>query len=151
MKTYALQGTNNVPQDTNTVAQGLRTPRRRGATGTRCGTPATRRPASAPSDHTVAVFGPANSDGAPPPPRSYLLCGEGPPVVPLLMAYWAGFRLRFAADNDTGMEAMDRAQALCCELVAPMIRALVRLTRLDSRGLEAGGADGGMDAGECRG
>lgn len=101
--------------------------------------------------HTVelnSVFGPNNTDGA--PPSSYFTSNA--PIVPLTMSYWASFiktldpnrlrldgapewtpwtgnqgrqRLRFRT-NDTSMETMDEAQMQNCEMVNPMINVLER-------------------------
>ncbi|ORY61343.1 Alpha/Beta hydrolase protein [Pseudomassariella vexata] len=103
--------------------------------------------------HTVelnGVFGPNNTDGA--PPKSYFTTNAA--IVPVTMAYWASFvatldpntlrlagspewtpwtgngdgqreRLRFQTNN-TAMEQMNTTQALNCEMVKPMIVAIER-------------------------
>jgi carboxylesterase type B len=99
--------------------------------------------------HTVelnGVFGPENTDGA--PPESYATTNA--PIVPLTMAYWASFvrtldpngagilgdmpawdpwtvqsrqRLLFQTDN-TVMEMMPDSQSANCQMLGPMLPAI---------------------------
>lgn len=94
--------------------------------------------------HTVelnGVFGPNNTDGA--PPKTYRATNA--PIVPITMAYWSSFvksldpnkmkladttnwkpwaiegrrRLRFHT-NDMGMEAMNATQNARCDMLGPV-------------------------------
>ena len=107
--------------------------------------------------HTVelnGVFGPDNTDGA--PPQSYRTSNA--PVVPVTMAYWASFvktrdpnrarlagtpewkpwtvrgreRLRFETGAGMGMESMNDTQRTNCDMFAPMMAAIE--TPLDKPG-----------------
>ncbi|KAK8004645.1 hypothetical protein PG989_004364 [Apiospora arundinis] len=98
--------------------------------------------------HTVelnGVFGPNNTDGA--PPKSYRTTNAA--IVPINMAYWASFvrtldpnamrapgtpewkpwtvegreRLRFQTE-DMGMETMNDTQKANCDMFAPMLPAI---------------------------
>jgi carboxylesterase type B len=101
--------------------------------------------------HTVelnGVFGPNNTDGA--PPKSYLATGSNAAIVPLTMAYWVSFvrtldpnaagllpnmpgwkpwsvrgreRLLFQTNN-TAMETMSDAQKENCLMLDPMLPAM---------------------------
>lgn len=99
--------------------------------------------------HTVelnGVFGPDNTDGA--PPKSYRTSNA--PIVPITMAYWASFvktldpnqaraagapewkpwtvagreRLRFETGAGMGMERMNDTQKANCDMFAPMMVAI---------------------------
>ncbi|KAK8013100.1 carboxylesterase [Apiospora marii] len=107
--------------------------------------------------HTVelnGVFGPDNTDGA--PPKSYRTSNA--PIVPVTMAYWASFvktrdpnparlagspewtpwtvggreRLRFETGAGMGMESMNDTQRANCDMFAPMMVAME--TPLDKPG-----------------
>jgi len=101
--------------------------------------------------HTVelnGVFGPNNTDGA--PPKSYLAGQQNAAIVPVTMAYWTSFiktldpnamrmpgtpewtvwtgtegrqRLRFQT-NSTVMETMNDTQRANCEMWDPMLLAI---------------------------
>ncbi|KAK8033998.1 triacylglycerol [Apiospora rasikravindrae] len=106
--------------------------------------------------HTVelnGVFGPDNTDGA--PPKSY--CTSNAAIVPITMAYWASFiktldpnaaraagtpewkpwtvegreRLRFETET-MGMETMNDTQKANCDMFGPMLPAIE--TPLDKPG-----------------
>ncbi|KAK8065063.1 hypothetical protein PG997_011810 [Apiospora hydei] len=108
--------------------------------------------------HTVelnGVFGPNNTDGA--PPKSYRAGESNAGIVPVTMAYWASFvqtldpnamratgapewrpwtvagreRLRFET-ADMGMEAMNDTQRANCDMFGPMLPAME--TPLDKPG-----------------
>ncbi|KAK8113582.1 triacylglycerol [Apiospora sp. TS-2023a] len=101
--------------------------------------------------HTVelnGVFGPDNTDGA--PPKSYRTGQVNAPIVPVTMAYWASFvktldpnaaraagspewkpwtvagreRLRFETGAGMGMESMNDTQKANCDMFAPMMLAI---------------------------
>ncbi|KAK8064298.1 triacylglycerol [Apiospora saccharicola] len=101
--------------------------------------------------HTVelnGVFGPDNTDGA--PPKSYRAGQINAPIVPVTMAYWASFvktldpnaaraagspewkpwtvagreRLRFETGAGMGMESMNDTQKANCDMFAPMMLAI---------------------------
>ncbi|KAK7963359.1 triacylglycerol [Apiospora saccharicola] len=101
--------------------------------------------------HTVelnGVFGPDNTDGA--PPKSYRAGQVNAPIVPVTMAYWASFvktldpnaaraagspewkpwtvagreRLRFETGAGMGMESMNDTQKANCDMFAPMMLAI---------------------------